>query len=85
MRTTSATRAVERLRARTGNPHYSAVATPGDLFYLVDRADGTPQKCCAPLGLDEFVAFVDGLGPAKPRKVSKLDAAFEAQLKNDKR
>lgn len=85
MRTTQATRAVERLKTRTGNTHYSAVATPGDLFYLVDRASGAAQKLCAPLSLDDFVAFVDGLGPPKPRKANKLDIAFEEQLKTSKR
>jgi hypothetical protein len=39
----------------------------------------------APLPLDEFVKFVDDLGPKKPRKASKLDLAFEAQIKNSKR
>jgi hypothetical protein len=34
----------------------------------------------APLELDEFVAFVNGLGPQTPRRVSKLDVAFEKQL-----
>ncbi|AGK49363.1 MULTISPECIES: hypothetical protein [Burkholderia] len=85
MRTTQATRAVERLKTRTGNPQYSAVGMPGGLFYLVDRSGGAAEKLCAPLPLEDFVAFVDGLGPKKPRKVSKLDVAFEQQIKNSKR
>jgi hypothetical protein len=85
MRTTKATYAVERLKTRTGNPQFAAVAMPGGLFYLVDRSGGTPDKRCEPLPLDEFVAFVDGFGPKQPRKASKLDIAFEAQIKNSKR
>ncbi|CPH04427.1 Uncharacterised protein [Burkholderia pseudomallei] len=85
MRTTQATRAVERLRARAGNPQYSAVGMPGGLFYLVDRSSGAAEKLCAPMPLEDFVAFVDGLGPKKPRKVSKLDVALEQQIKNSKR
>ncbi|KAF1027131.1 MAG: hypothetical protein GAK40_01129 [Burkholderia plantarii] len=81
MRTTKATHAVERLKTRTGNPRYAAVSLPGDLFYLSDRASGTAEKLCAPLPLDEFVAFVNALAPAKPRKLSKLDEAFDAQLR----
>ncbi|WP_179404365.1 hypothetical protein [Burkholderia guangdongensis] len=85
MRTTKAIHAVERLKTRSGNPHFAAVAVPGDLFYLVDRSGGTPDKRCEPLPLAEFVAFVDELGPKKPRKASKLDLAFEAQIKSSKR
>jgi len=85
MRTTKATHAVERLKTRSGNPHFAAVAMPGGLFYLVDRSVGTADKRCDPLPLDDFVAFVDGFGPKKPRKASKLDLAFEAQIKNSKR
>ncbi|CAN0619028.1 conserved protein of unknown function [Burkholderia multivorans] len=85
MRTTKATHAVERLKTRSGNPHFTAVAMPGGLFYLVDRSGGTADKRCDPLPLDDFVAFVDGFGPKKPRKASKLDLAFEAQIKNSKR
>lgn len=58
---------------------------PGGLFYLVDRSSGAAEKLCAPMPLEDFVAFVDGLGPKKPRKVSKLDVAFEQQIKNSKR
>ncbi|ABO53856.1 MULTISPECIES: hypothetical protein [Burkholderia] len=81
MRTTKATNAVERLKARSGNPQFAAVAMAGGLFYLVDRSGGTAEKRSEPLPLDEFVRFVDEFGPKKPRKVSKLDLAFEAQIK----
>jgi hypothetical protein len=85
MRTTKATLAVERLKTRTGNTRYATVSLPGDLFYLTDRASGTAEKLCAPLPLDEFVKFVNGVAPPAPRKASKLDEAFEAKIRNAKR
>ncbi|MGS0895047.1 hypothetical protein ACVBGC_21335 [Burkholderia stagnalis] len=84
MRTTKATYAVERLKTRTGNPQFAAVAMPSGLFYLVDRSGGTAEKRSEPLPLDDFVKFVDDLGPKKPRKASKLDLAFEAQIKKSR-
>ncbi|WP_431290005.1 hypothetical protein [Burkholderia cepacia] len=84
MRTTKATHAVERLKTRSGNPHFAAVAMAGGLFYLVDRSGGTAEKRCEPLPLDEFVKFVDEFGPKKPRKANKLDLAFEAQIRKSK-
>jgi hypothetical protein len=47
-------------------------------------AAGSPAKFCEPLPLDAFVAFVDGFGPPKPSKASKLDIAFEAQLRRSR-
>ncbi|CAB3794790.1 hypothetical protein [Pararobbsia alpina] len=44
----------------------------------------SPAKLCGPLPLDAFVAFVDGLGPPKPSKASKLDLAFEEQLRKSR-
>ncbi len=85
MRTTRATRAVDRLKNRSGNPHYAAVGMPGDLFYLANRATGETEKLCKPLPLDEFVAFVNGLEPAQPAKISKFDQALETQIKNSRR
>ncbi|CAB3760437.1 hypothetical protein [Paraburkholderia humisilvae] len=84
MRTTRATHAVERLKTRSGNPGYAAIALSSGLFYLVDRSSGTDQKVSGPLPLDEFVKFVDELGPQKPRKASKLDLAFEEQIRKSK-
>jgi hypothetical protein len=80
MRSTRAVAAVERLKTRSQNPQYAMIVA-GGLFYLgLRRPDGGTDKLCAPLALDDFVRFVDAYGPQKPRKVSKLDAAFEAQL-----
>ena len=85
MRSTRATYAVQKLKDRTGNPHYAAIGLPGGLFRLVDRASGVELPLSEPLPLDPFVAFVDTVAPAKPKRVSKLDAAFEAQIKRSKR
>jgi hypothetical protein len=78
MRATRATAAIDRLKARTGNPRYSMARTGDGLFFLTEGA-GQPALCEA-LELDQFVAFVNGVGPQKPRRVSKLDIAFEKQL-----
>jgi hypothetical protein len=81
MRSTKAINAVERLKTRSGNTHYAAVSLSGGLFYLVDRSATGEQKLCAPLTLDDFVAFVKALKPEKPRRVSKLDLAMDEQIK----
>ena len=78
MRATRATAAIDRLKARTGNPRYSMARTGDGLFFLTEGA-GQPALCEA-LELDQFVAFVNGVGPQKPKRVSKLDIAFEKQL-----
>ena len=31
--------------------------------------------------MDDFVAFVNGIKPEKPRRVSKLDLAMDEQIK----
>lgn len=85
MRGTRAISAVQKLMERTGNPHYAAIGMPGGLFRLVDRATGIELPLSEPLPLDAFVAFVDTMSPAKPKRVSKLDVAFEAQIKRSKR
>jgi hypothetical protein len=84
MRGTRAISAVERLKARTGNTGYAAVSLQGGRFRLIDRADGVEREMGEPMPLEAFVAFVDALAPAKPKKVSKLDVAFEAQIKRSK-
>ena len=85
MRGTRAVSAVQKLKERTGNLNYAAIGMPGGLFRLVDRASGVELPLSEPLPLDAFVAFVDAISPAKPRRVSKLDIAFEAQIKRSKR
>ncbi|WP_153099875.1 hypothetical protein [Paraburkholderia hayleyella] len=84
MRTTRAIHAVERLKTRSGHPYYAAVSLPGGMFYLTDKAAPAGKPLSAALALDEFVKFVDAFGPQQPRRASKLDLAFEAQIKNSK-
>ena len=43
------------------------------------EAPGAPPLC-APLELDDFVAFVNGLGPQEVKRMTKNDLAFEKQL-----
>jgi hypothetical protein len=77
-RATRATSAVDRLKRRTGNQKYSMSVTGSGHFFLSDGAGNPPL--CAPMELDDFVAFVNGIAPAAPKRVSKLDIAFEKQL-----
>jgi len=77
-RATRATSAVDRLKRRTGNQKYSMSVTGSGHFFLSDGAGNPPL--CPPMELDDFVAFVNGIAPAAPKRVSKLDIAFEKQL-----
>ena len=77
-RSTRARSAVERLKRRTGNDLWSMART-GDGHFFLSEAPGSPALC-APLELDDFVAFVNGLGPQEVQRISKHDAAFEKQL-----
>lgn len=78
VRSTRASAAVERLKRRTGITSYSMARTGDGLFFLSEKP-GAPALC-APLELDEFVAFVNGLGPQEVKRVSKHDVEFEKQL-----
>lgn len=81
MRSTRAATAVERLKQRSGNARYSMVLTGTGLFYLVlAEAEDAPEKLGEALELDDFVKFVNGYGPQTPRRISRLDVAFEKQL-----
>jgi hypothetical protein len=84
MRGTKAIYAVERLRARSGNPRYAAVNLPGGRFKLVEKTDAGETPVGEALALEDFVAFVDSISPAKPKRASKLDAAFDAQIKRSR-
>jgi hypothetical protein len=77
-RATRATSAVDRLKRRTGNQKYSMSVTGSGHFFISDGAGNPPL--CAPMELDDFVAFVNGIAPEAPKRVSKLDIAFEKQL-----
>jgi hypothetical protein len=77
-RSTRASAAVERLKRRSGSAGWSMARTGDGLFFLSERPGAPPMS--PPLELDEFVAFVDKLGPQVERRVSKHDVAFEKQL-----
>jgi hypothetical protein len=77
-RSTRASAAVDRLKRRTGNNGYSMARTGDGLFFLSERPGAPPLS--APLELDEFVAFVNALGPQVERRMTKSDIAFEKQL-----
>jgi hypothetical protein len=77
-RATRATSAVDRLKRRTGNQKYSMSVTGSGHFFISDGAGNPPL--CAPMELDDFVAFVNSIAPEAPKRVSKLDIAFEKQL-----
>jgi hypothetical protein len=77
-RSTRASSAVERLKRRTGQTGYSMARTADGLFYLSETPGAPPL--CAPLELDDFVQFVNKLGPQEVKRVSKYDVAFEKQL-----
>ena len=77
-RSTRASAAVERLKRRTGIASYSMARTGAGHFFLSEKPGAPPL--CAPLELDDFVAFVDGLGPQPEKRMTKNDIAFEKQL-----
>jgi hypothetical protein len=78
IRSTRASAAVDRLKRRTGVTTYSMARTGAGHFFLVEKVGAPPL--CPPLELDDFVKFVNGLGPQEERRVSKNDVAFEKQL-----
>ena len=77
-RSTRASAAVERLKRRTGLTSYSMARTGDGHFFLSEKPGAPPL--CAPLEMDDFVAFVNGLGPQEVKRVSKNDIEFEKQL-----
>jgi hypothetical protein len=77
-RSTRASAAVERLKKRTGVTSYSMARTGDGLFFLSERPGAPPLS--PPLELDDFVAFVNGLGPQEVKRVSRHDVEFEKQL-----
>jgi len=77
-RSTRASAAVERLKRRTGVTSYSMARTGAGHFFLSEKPGAPPL--CAPLEMDDFVAFVNSLGPQVERRMTKSDIAFEKQL-----
>jgi len=81
MRSTRASAAVDRLKRRSGNPDYSMVRSADGLFYLTEMTEsGDMQRLSPSLEQDAFIEFVNAYGPQTPKRVSKLDVAFEKQL-----
>jgi hypothetical protein len=79
MRSTRAAAAIQRLKTRSGNSQYAMVRNADGMFYLI-QSSNPANKLCAPMEMDAFIEFVDSLGPQKPKRISKLDSAFEKQL-----
>ena len=77
-RSTRASSAVDRLKRRTGNAGWSMSITGEGYFFLSEKPGEPPLT--APLELDDFVAFVNKLGPQESRRMTKSDIAFEKQL-----
>jgi hypothetical protein len=78
IRSTRASAAVDRLKRRTGITTYSMARTGAGHFFLSEKAGAPPL--CPPMELDDFVNFVNGLGPQPEKRITKNDAAFEKQL-----
>ena len=77
-RSTRAASAVDRLKRRTGNAGWSMSITGEGYFFLSEKPGEPPLS--SPLELDEFVAFVNKIGPQEVRRMTKSDIAFEKQL-----
>lgn len=80
MRSTRATAAIARLNSRSEGHRYVMVLTGAGLFRLQEQIDGDCTPLSEALSLDEFVRFVDAMGPQKIRRITKNDAAFAQQL-----
>jgi len=80
MRSTRASAAVARLNTRCPEAHYTLALTGNGLFKLRERREGVEKEASEALALDDFVSFVNALGPQVERRVTKNDAAFARQL-----
>jgi hypothetical protein len=80
VRSTRATAAVARLNSRSEGSRYTLSVTGAGLFRVQEKSGEVFKPLCEALPLDEFVRFVDALGPQKVRRVTKNDAAFARQL-----
>ncbi len=82
MRSTKASAAVTRLNARDPTYRYSMGMTASGFFYLLRGEEGKPPiRVSSDLTQEEFIALVNQTGPQKKVKISKLDQAFEKQLR----
>ena len=80
MRSTRAAPAVARLNERSAGAHYIMARTSNELFILREQTDETGKAVSEALALDDFVKFVNAMGPQVVRRVTKNDAAFAKQL-----
>jgi hypothetical protein len=81
MRSTRASAAIERLKSRSGDARYSMILNANGSFYLtLHLENGAVEKLSEALSLEAFVEFVNKFGPQTPRRITKMDAAFEKQL-----
>jgi hypothetical protein len=79
-RSTRAAAAVARLKERSKGHRYLMTRTAAGLFFLSERTEGGDEQVSGLLPLDDFVRFVDAMGPQKVRRMTKNDIAFEKQL-----
>lgn len=80
MRSTRASAAVARLNRRSEGRDYALVLINNGLFKLRERTEGGDSELCDALALDEFVRFVDAMGPQKLVRITKNEAEFAKQL-----
>lgn len=80
MRSTRASAAVARLNERSTGHHYTMALTGAGLFKLREKLEAGDQEVSEALALDEFVRFVNAMGPQETRRITKNDAAFARQL-----
>jgi hypothetical protein len=80
MRSTRASAAVARLNRRSEGRQYGMALTSNGLFKLRERSEGVEKELCEALDQDDFVRFVNALGPQEIKRVTKNDAAFALQL-----
>ena len=80
MRSTRASAAVARLNRRSEGRQYVMTLTGNGLFKLRERSEGLEKEISEALNQDEFVRFVNALGPQEIKRVTKNDAAFALQL-----
>jgi hypothetical protein len=80
MRSTRASAAVARLNRRSEGRQYVMALTGSGLFKLREQYEGTEKEVSEALDQDDFVRFVNSLGPQEIKRVTKNDAAFALQL-----
>lgn len=80
MRSTRAAAAIARLNARSGGQQFMMALMGSGRFKLFERIEGGDKALSEELSLDDFVRFVDAMGPQKVPRVTKSDAAFAKQL-----